>query len=124
MYRESYECNLIFAPIQVQASCSRAQEESRSSKLAAQEAGRKRQALERKVQDLTAGVAKAQQEKDFLKSLNDTLLANQKDFQQKLAAAQQAANAKDALIQDLQEQVGVHRWLLADRVRACCGTKK
>ena len=31
--------------------------------------------------DASAALAKAREERDFLKALNDTLLANQKDFQ-------------------------------------------
>jgi hypothetical protein len=40
-----------------------------------------------------------------LKSLNDTLLANQKQFQQQLTAAQQQLQEKEAELKDMQEQV-------------------
>lgn len=46
------------------------------------------------------------EEREFLRSLNETLLSNQKDFNSKLATAQADLAAKDAQMQDLQEQVG------------------
>lgn len=55
--------------------------------------------------DLSSSVAKVGEEREFLRSLNETLLANQKDFSTKLKAAQSALAGKDAQLQDLQEQV-------------------
>ena len=63
----------------------------------------------------TSGRAKkVQQERDFLKQLNDTLLANQREYKVQLAAAAEklaSTNAqKDAQIQELQEQVWCKPW--------------
>jgi BRCA1-associated protein len=60
--------------------------------------------------ELSSAASKASEEREFLRSLNETLLANQKDFGCKLQAAQAALADKDAQLQDLQEQVG-HRGL-------------
>lgn len=46
------------------------------------------------------------QESDFLRSLNDTLLANQRDLKQQLAAEKARAEAAEVAAKDLQEQVG------------------
>lgn len=59
--------------------------------------------------ELSSAAAKAAEEREFLRSLNETLLANQKEFGAKLTAAQAAAADKDAQLQDLQEQVR-QRW--------------
>lgn len=56
--------------------------------------------------ELGSAVQKASDEREFLRSLNETLLANQKEFGVKLKAAQVALADKDAQLQDLQEQVG------------------
>uniref|UniRef100_A0A383VK63 BRCA1-associated protein n=1 Tax=Tetradesmus obliquus TaxID=3088 RepID=A0A383VK63_TETOB len=71
----------------------------------AKEAERRRQQMERKLSELSSAAAKAAEEREFLRSLNETLLANQKEFGAKLTAAQAAAADKDAQLQDLQEQV-------------------
>lgn len=55
--------------------------------------------------DLTSSLGKVTEEREFLRSLNETLLSNQKDFNSKLAAAENALKEKDAQLQDLQEQV-------------------
>lgn len=55
--------------------------------------------------DLQASLAKACEERDFLRSLNDTLLANQRDYKAQALAGQQALAARDAQVVDLQEQV-------------------
>eukprot|EP00775_Hariotina_reticulata_P010878 gene10878-11032_t len=60
---------------------------------------------EMKEAELSASVNKVREERDFLRSLNETLLANQKDFGVKLKDAQQALAASEAQVQDLQEQV-------------------
>ena len=46
------------------------------------------------------------EEKEFLRGLNDTLLANQRDFKQQLEAAKQQLGVRDDTNRDLQEQVG------------------
>ena len=55
--------------------------------------------------DAQAALAKAAEERDFLRSLNETLLANQKAFSDRLKAAEAAAAEKDAAVADLKEQV-------------------
>jgi BRCA1-associated protein len=55
--------------------------------------------------ELSASVNKVSEERDFLHSLNETLLANQKDFGLQLKGAQQALADSEARVQDLQEQV-------------------
>ncbi|KAF8069519.1 BRIZ2 [Scenedesmus sp. PABB004] len=55
--------------------------------------------------DVSASVAKVGEEREFLRSLNETLLANQKEFGVQLKAAQAAIAEKDAAVADLQEQV-------------------
>lgn len=55
--------------------------------------------------ELTASLSKVTEEREFLRSLNETLLSNQKEFNTKLAAAQAELKDKDAQLQDLQEQV-------------------
>jgi uncharacterized protein involved in exopolysaccharide biosynthesis len=56
---------------------------------------------------LTASLSKVTEEREFLRSLNETLLSNQKEFSSKLAAAHAELKDKDAQLQDLQEQVCV-----------------
>lgn len=68
--------------------------------------------------ELSASVNKVREERDFLRSLNETLLANQKDFGVKLKDAQQALAASEAQVQDLQEQVS-NKQLLACRRYQC-----
>ena len=58
---------------------------------------------------MTGKAAKLEKEADFLRHLNDTLLSNQRKFQEQ-AQALQAAAAKDkeaaaAQIEDLEQQV-------------------
>jgi hypothetical protein len=48
---------------------------------------------------------RAPQEAEFLRSLNETLLANQRDFKQQLAAEKARADAAGAAAKELQEQV-------------------
>jgi hypothetical protein len=50
-------------------------------------------------------LSKVTEEREFLRSLNETLLSNQKEFNTQLAAAQAELKDKDAQLQDLQEQV-------------------
>jgi hypothetical protein len=56
--------------------------------------------------ELTGNLSKMTEEREFLRSLNETLLSNQKEFNTQLAAAQAELKDKDAQLQDLQEQVG------------------
>lgn len=58
--------------------------------------------------ELTSAADKVREEREFLRSLNETLLSNQKDFAVKLKASQAALADKDAALADLQEQVGAH----------------
>lgn len=55
---------------------------------------------------MTGNLSKVTEEREFLRSLNETLLSNQKEFNTQLAAAQVELKDKDAQLQDLQEQVG------------------
>lgn len=50
-------------------------------------------------------VQRVTEEKDFLRSLNETLLSNQKEFKDLLNAAKDDVAVKEATIKDLQEQV-------------------
>jgi BRCA1-associated protein len=69
------------------------------------EAERRKQQLESKLAELSSQLATSKKETSFLKELNDTLLANQKDFAVKLKAAEANAAEQNAMIIDLQEQV-------------------
>lgn len=68
--------------------------------------------------ELTGSLSKVTEEREFLRSLNETLLSNQKEFSSKLAAAQAELKEKDAQLQDLQEQVGGGRACIALRLAA------
>lgn len=50
-------------------------------------------------------MSKVGDEREFLRSLNETLLANQREFNTRLAASQAEVTAKQAQLEDLQEQV-------------------
>ena len=71
----------------------------------AADAQRRRQKVESKLAEVSGQRDTLLKEKDFLKQLNDTLLANQKAFTEKLKAAEKAAAEQAAVITDLQEQV-------------------
>ena len=62
-----------------------------------------------KIDEQAARLADVEKEREFLKSLNDTLLSNQRAFRDELDAARagssSSAAAKDAKIADLEEQV-------------------
>lgn len=66
---------------------------------------KRRQALERKVGELTSCVEKLTEEKEFLRSLNETLLVDQKAFRQQVEVLEKEVKGRDATIQDLEEQV-------------------
>jgi len=55
--------------------------------------------------DSTASACKAAEERNFLRSLNEQLLANQKDLRSALEAARGELRKRDEAIKDLQEQV-------------------
>jgi BRCA1-associated protein len=55
--------------------------------------------------DTGTAVKRLTEEKEFLRSLNDTLLSNQRDFKSQLQTAKAELATKDASIKDLQEQV-------------------
>jgi hypothetical protein len=55
--------------------------------------------------DLMSSLGKVTEEREFLRSLNETLLSNQKEFNSQLAAAQADLKEKEAQLVDLQEQV-------------------
>ena len=57
--------------------------------------------------DASASSTKLDSDCQFLRSLNETLMSNQKQFQGQVAALQEQLAAKDAAVQDLQEQVGL-----------------
>jgi len=69
------------------------------------EAQRRKQQLESKLGELKSQLDTSKKETAFLKELNDTLLANQKDFAVKLKGADANAAEQNAIIVDLQEQV-------------------
>ena len=52
-----------------------------------------------------SSLGKVTEEREFLRSLNETLLSNQKEFNSQLAAAQADLKEKEAQLVDLQEQV-------------------
>jgi hypothetical protein len=51
-------------------------------------------------------LTKTEEERAFLKQLNETLLANQRDFAARLKGAEEAVAAREAAVAELQEQVG------------------
>jgi BRCA1-associated protein len=82
-----------------------AREAAAAAAAAAAEADRRRRQAEDRLGEAQKRAAKAQEERQFLKQLNDTLLANQKEFAAKLKAAEAAAAAREAAAAELQEQV-------------------
>jgi hypothetical protein len=56
--------------------------------------------------DASASSSKLESDCQFLRSLNETLLANQKQFQGQVGGLQQQLAEKEAEVKDLQEQVG------------------
>jgi len=67
--------------------------------------GRKLQGMESKMGTLGGKLDKVEKERMFLKQLNDTLLANQKEFVEKLKGAEVVVREKEKEIEDLKEQV-------------------
>lgn len=54
---------------------------------------------------MSGALQQTNKERDFLRSLNETLLANQQDFQKQLTAVKAELVAKEDANRDLQEQV-------------------
>ena len=71
----------------------------------AKDSDRKRQSADKKLADAVSSLELLKKEKDFFRSLNETLLANQKDFQQQLQLAKTEAVKKEAAFKDMEEQV-------------------
>eukprot|EP00798_Chlamydomonas_sp_ICE-L_P022003 gene22003-29061_t len=84
---------------------SRAAQSAKQSEQAAKEEDQKRTTAEKTLADTSAALAQARKETSFLKSLGDSLLANQKDFQEQLKVVRAESAAKGETIKDLQEQV-------------------
>ena len=72
---------------------------------AAVEADKKHRHVSSKLAETSGKLQAALKEKEFLKQLNDTLLANQKQFAEKLKAAESKAGEQAAVIKELEEQV-------------------
>jgi hypothetical protein len=60
--------------------------------------------------DASTSSSKLESDCQFLRSLNETLLANQKQFQGQVGGLQQQLAEKEAEVKDLQEQVGGWVW--------------
>jgi BRCA1-associated protein len=60
---------------------------------------------ERKINDLTARLARLEEEKEFLRQVNDSLIVNQKGWKVKLADADTAAQAKHTQLEEMEEQL-------------------
>jgi len=61
--------------------------------------------LKKKLEAAEAREAKLLEEKEFLRSLNDSLISNQKEWQKKVAGQDASCQAKDSRIKDLEEQL-------------------
>ncbi|EFJ47432.1 hypothetical protein VOLCADRAFT_92137 [Volvox carteri f. nagariensis] len=90
---------------QAGAAADKARADAAAAQAVAREEGRRRQVAERRTTETTEALRTVRQEADFLRSLNETLLANQKDFKQQLAAEKARADAAQAAVKELQEQV-------------------
>eukprot|EP00887_Chlorella_sp_A99_P007070 scaffold2.g7070.t1 len=105
--RQAAEGEAVAAAAAVHAAA--AEEVASAAHAAAAEAERRRTRAEGRVAELSAAAARAAEERDFLKQLNDQLLANAKDYRARLAAAEEAATTaaaqRDASVAELQEQV-------------------
>jgi len=91
--------------IQANAKASVAAEATAAADAAATEAERRRRQADSKLADINDRLRKMTEEKEFLKEVNDNLLANQKAFIEKLKAAEGRVKEQDATITDLQEQL-------------------
>ena len=80
-------------------------DEAAAAVKAGAEAERRRRQAEDRLSESQKRLAKSQEELQFLRQLNTTLLANQKDFSERLAAAEATAAAREAAVTELQEQV-------------------
>ena len=86
-----------------------AEEAAAAARDAAAEAKRRRRGAEARATELAAQLAKVAEEHGFLKQLNDTLLANQRDYAARLREAEERgareAAEKGAALAELREQV-------------------
>lgn len=99
--RQELEAEIMSANARAQ----QASENEAKAVAAASEADRRRQRSEDKLADVSGRLEQSNNETDFLRQLNETLLANQKDFAQKLQAAATKAAEREAVISDLREQI-------------------
>ncbi|KXZ54622.1 hypothetical protein GPECTOR_4g687 [Gonium pectorale] len=90
---------------QAGAAADKALAEAEAAAAAVREEGRKRAAAERKAAETAEALRSVREESSFLRSLNETLLANQRDFKQQLAAERARAEAAEASVRELQDQV-------------------
>ncbi|GLI59895.1 hypothetical protein VaNZ11_001933 [Volvox africanus] len=90
---------------QAGAAADKARAEAEEAQAAAREEGRRRHAAERRATETAEALRTVRQEAEFLRSLNETLLANQRDFKQQLAAEKARGDAAEAAVKELQEQV-------------------
>ncbi|GLC33564.1 hypothetical protein PLESTM_000085000 [Pleodorina starrii] len=90
---------------QAGAAADKARAEAEEAAAAAREEARRRSAAERRATETSEALRTVRQEAEFLRSLNETLLANQRDFKQQLAAEKARADAAEAAAKELQEQV-------------------
>ena len=72
---------------------------------AAQKAENKVRQIQAKKQDLQARLSRAEEEKEFLRQLNETLISNQKAFKEKLNQSLSSEEELKAKVEDLEEQV-------------------
>mmetsp|Transcript_32174 Transcript_32174/g.102481 ORF Transcript_32174/g.102481 Transcript_32174/m.102481 type:complete len:294 (+) Transcript_32174:103-984(+) len=93
------------AEAQMGAALREAEEAARSEAMQNKELERRKAQLEDKLAAAQAGKEAACKERDFLKSLSDTLIGNQKEWQSKVGAAEATAKAREDEAVDLREQV-------------------
>eukprot|EP00164_Ancoracysta_twista_P000645 GFYU01000857.1.p1 GENE.GFYU01000857.1~~GFYU01000857.1.p1 ORF type:complete len:588 (-),score=136.21 GFYU01000857.1:170-1933(-) len=102
---EDYSNALIEAKDEVDKS----KRETESLELKLSDCEKHRRRLEKQLSKSTADIAEKAKEADFLRQLNNTLLANQKQFQDKLATVENQSSStiqeKDNEIADLKEQL-------------------
>lgn len=99
--RDEFEAAMEEEAVKVESAATAAEKAS----IDAAEAQRRRQKVESKLAEVTGHRDTLLKEKEFLKQLNETLLANQKAFSEKLKAAEQRAAEQAGVITELQEQV-------------------
>jgi BRCA1-associated protein len=82
-----------------------AQQAAEEAKLSMEKSENRLKSVEAKLADAQSKLASVRQEREFLKHLNDTLLANQKEFAEREKAAGALAAKRDAELAELREQV-------------------